>query len=34
MLVEGNVCNPDEWAQAFGLVPTSYAEGIGECVKG
>ncbi len=32
MLIEGNVCDPDEWAQAFGLVPTSYAEGIGECV--
>ena len=34
MLIEGNVCDPDEWAQAFGLVPTSYAEGIGECVQG
>ena len=34
MLVEGNVCDPDEWAQAFGLVPISYAEGIGECVQG
>jgi len=34
MLIEGNVCDPDEWAQAFGLVPISYAEGIGECVQG
>ncbi|MBW2473717.1 MAG: complex I NDUFA9 subunit family protein [Deltaproteobacteria bacterium] len=32
MLIEGNVCDPDEWAQAFGLVPISYADGIGECV--
>jgi len=32
MLIEGNVCDPDEWAQAFGLAPISYAEGIGECV--
>ena len=34
MLIEGNVCDPDEWAQAFELVPISYAEGIGECVQG
>ena len=34
MLIEGNVCDPDEWAQAFGLAPISYAEGIGECVQG
>ncbi len=34
MLVEGNVCDPDEWAQTFELVPISYAEGIGECVQG
>jgi len=34
MLIEGNVCDPDEWARAFGLVPISYAEGIGECVQG
>ena len=32
MLVEGNVCDPAEWAEAFGLVPTSYADGVGECV--
>jgi len=34
MLVEGNVCDPGEWAQAFALEPISYAEGIGECVQG
>jgi uncharacterized protein YbjT (DUF2867 family) len=34
MLIEGNVCDPDEWAQAFGLAPISYAEGIKECVQG
>ncbi|MEJ2197959.1 MAG: complex I NDUFA9 subunit family protein [Desulfuromonadales bacterium] len=34
MLIEGNVCDPDEWAQAFGLVPISYAEGIKEFVQG
>jgi NADH dehydrogenase len=34
MLVEGNVCDPAEWAQTFGLEPTSYAEGIRECVQG
>lgn len=31
MLVEGNVCDPGPWAQAFALTPTSYAEGIGRC---
>ncbi len=31
MLVEGNVCDPGEWAQVFGLEPVSYAEGIGGC---
>lgn len=28
MLVEGNVCDPGAWAEAFGLEPLSYAEGI------
>lgn len=32
MLIEGNVCDPGDWAQAFDLEPISYAEGIGECV--
>jgi NADH dehydrogenase len=33
MLVEGNVCDPTEWAKVFGLVPLSYAEGIGQCIE-
>jgi NADH dehydrogenase len=32
MLVEGNVCDPGEWASAFDLVPVSYADGIGGCL--
>ncbi len=31
MLIEGNVCDPDEWADVFGLQPISYAEGVGGC---
>ena len=31
MLVEGNVCDPKEWEDAFGLKATSYAEGIAGC---
>jgi uncharacterized protein YbjT (DUF2867 family) len=33
MLVEGNVCDPTEWQEAFGLKATSYAEGIGGCFQ-
>ena len=32
MLIEGNVCDPTPWAEAFGLKPTSYAEGISACL--
>ena len=32
MLIEGNVCDPTPWAEAFGLEPTSYAEGISACL--
>lgn len=32
MLVEGNVCDPGEWARTFGLEPVSYGDGIGACV--
>lgn len=32
MLVEGNVCDPGEWAKAFALEPRSYAEGIRDCL--
>jgi uncharacterized protein YbjT (DUF2867 family) len=33
MLVEGNVCDPGEWARTFDLVPVSYADGIGRCLR-
>lgn len=33
MLVEGNVCDPSEWQEVFGLQATSYAEGIGRCFQ-
>lgn len=33
MLIEGNVCDPTEWAQTFGIKPVSYAEGVGDCFK-
>lgn len=32
MLIEGNECDPTEWATEFDLVPLSYADGIGECL--
>ncbi len=32
MLVEGNVCDPGAWADVFDLQPTSYAEGIVNCL--
>ncbi len=34
MLVEGNVCDPTEWQETFGLKATSYAKGIGGCFQG
>ncbi len=34
MLLEGNVCDPQAWAEAFGLVPESFADSIGRCVSG
>ncbi|MGK2944417.1 MAG: complex I NDUFA9 subunit family protein [Desulfuromonadales bacterium] len=33
MLVEGNVCDPGEWAKTFNLKPISYAEGVGACLQ-
>jgi NADH dehydrogenase len=33
MLLEGNVCDSDEWAKVFNLEPTSYAEGVGNCLR-
>ena len=31
MMLEGNVCDPSEWAKTFGIEPVSYAEGIEDC---
>jgi hypothetical protein len=28
MLLEGNVCDPTEWAAVFGIKPLGFAEGI------
>lgn len=33
MLVEGNVCDPQEWAQTFNLKPLSFADGIEVCLQ-
>lgn len=33
MLVEGNVCDPEDWAKTFSLKPISYAEGVGACLR-
>lgn len=33
MLVEGNVCDPQEWTEVFDLQPVSYAQGIAECFR-
>jgi len=33
MLIEGNVCDPGEWAAVFALQPLSYAEGIAGCFR-
>jgi hypothetical protein len=33
MLIEGNVCDPGEWAKVFGLKPLSYAAGIAGCFR-
>jgi NADH dehydrogenase len=34
MLLEGNECDPKEWAEAFGITPKPFAEGIWEYLKG
>ncbi len=31
MMLEGNVCDPSDWATAFDINPTSFAEGIRDC---
>ena len=33
MLLEGNECDIQRWAEAFSIQPISYAEGISECFK-
>jgi NADH dehydrogenase len=33
MLLEGNECDPKEWAEAFGITPAPFAEGIRRYVK-
>jgi NADH dehydrogenase len=33
MLLEGNECDPQEWAAAFGLTPAPFPEGIRRYVK-
>lgn len=33
MLLEGNVCDPQEWAGAFGITPTPFTEGIKRYLK-
>lgn len=32
MLLEGNVCDPAEWAKAFDIEPEDFAEGLKECL--
>jgi uncharacterized protein YbjT (DUF2867 family) len=34
MLLEGNECDIQNWTETFSIRPTSYAQGIGECIKG
>lgn len=33
MLLEGNVCDPQKWAETFGITPREFAEGIREYLK-
>jgi len=33
MLLEGNVCDPQAWAETFNLRPETFAVGIGRCVS-
>lgn len=32
MLLEGNVCDPDEWAKAFDIEPEDFSEGLKNCL--
>jgi NADH dehydrogenase len=33
MLLEGNECDIQNWAETFSMQPISYAQGIDECFK-
>lgn len=33
MLLEGNVCDPDEWAEAFDIEPEDFADGLKKCIS-
>lgn len=33
MMLEGNVCDPRPWAEAFGIEPITFADGIGKCFR-
>lgn len=33
MLLEGNVCDPTDWAETFHIQPLSYAQGVGACFE-
>ena len=33
MMLEGNVCDPQPWADAFGIEPVALADGIGKCFQ-
>jgi NADH dehydrogenase len=33
MLLNGNVCDPSEWAKDFDLQPLDFADGIGDCLR-
>jgi hypothetical protein len=32
MMLEGNVCDQRPWAEAFGIEPISFAQGVGNCI--
>lgn len=33
MLLEGNVCDPGPWSEAFGITPVPFTEGINRCLE-
>jgi NADH dehydrogenase len=32
MLLEGNVCDPEEWAEVFDIDPEDFADGLKKCL--